>query len=396
MKNPKSTIFYASARKKNLDQFVIPAFHKVLEMLPKDMRPVYTTDKFKFANGSIITTIGLDLVPDGGRGNTMDLYIFEEAGFIGKLDYVYSSVVLPAMRRRPNGKILMISTPPESRAHPFSDFCQKSAEEGCYLKLPVTETGATEEEIEKYRRECLTETDFLREFMCEFVTDETLAVIPELTNGVLRNITRKYDRPGWFIPFVAGDLGFQDHTAFLFGYYDYKSELIVIEKEWSINRSTTEIICREVKKIERELWGTPAKGSEINRVVDGTAQQINDMCVTHSFNCRLPRKTDLIGRVNSLRELIKNEKVLFNEELKITPLHSQTALWVNVEKKRFAKGRGHHFDALAALIYFCEDINRYDDPEPWGWNYDGSKQYWKNYHRTPEYKEEQTILDIFT
>ena len=396
IRHPGSTIFYASSKKKNLDQFVLPSFNKIIELLPKDVQPEYTIGKYKFRNGSTINTIGLDLVPDGGRGNTMDLYIFEEAGFINKLDYVYSSVVLPAMRRREHGKILMVSTPPETPQHPFKDFCVKASESGNYLCLPVTETDATEEQIARYEDECLTRTDFLREYMCEFVTDETLAVVPELTNAKLKNITRQEIRPGWFIPFVAGDLGYQDHTAFIFGYYDYRKHLIVIEKEWTINRSTTEYICEKVKEIELELWGKPSTpDKEPQRVVDGTSQQINDMCVTHEFNCRLPKKTDLIGRVNGLRELVKNEKIVFSPKLQVTPLHTQTATWTNVKKRIFAQGRGHHFDALAALIYFCEDINRYDDPRPYDWNYDGTKQYWKNAHNTPEYQEEKIIKDLF-
>ena len=395
IRNPKSAIFYASSKKKNLDQFVLPSFNKIIDELPTDIKPEYTTGKYKFKNGSTINTIGLDLVPDGGRGNTMDFYIFEEAGFISKLDYVYSSVVIPAMRRRELGKVLMVSTPPESPEHPFKDFCIKASTTDNYLCLPVTDTDATPEQIERYEKECLTRTDFLREYMCEFVTDETLAVIPELTNEKLRKITRNVIRPGWFIPFVAGDLGFQDHTAFLFGYYDYKQHYIVIEREWSINRSTTEIICAKVKEIEKELWGLTKSGKEPQRVVDGTSQQINDMCATHNFHCRLPRKTDLIGRVNSLRELIKNERIIFSENLKTTPLHSQTALWTNIQKRKFAQGRGHHFDALAALIYFSEDINRYDNPEPWGWDYSETTQYWKNYNNTPEYKEEQVFKGLF-
>ena len=399
LRHPKAVIFYASAKKKNLDQFVLPSFNKIIDYLPKDIKPSFVNGKYTFKNGSTINTIGLDLVPDGGRGNTMDFYVFEEAGFINKLDYVYSSVVLPAMRRREKGKILMVSTPPESPEHPFKHFCLKAAETGNYLCLPVTDTDATPEQILRYEEECLTRTDFLREYMCEFVTDETLAVIPELTNEKIKEITRKHIRPGWFIPFVSGDLGYQDHTAFIFGYYDYKTGLIVVEKEWSINRSTTEIICQKVKEIELQLWGTPhtrAKSREISRVVDGTAQQIADMCSTHDFACRLPRKTDLVGRVNGLRETIKNNRIVFDPSLKTTPLHTQTALWTNVQKKKFAQGRGHHYDALAALIYFCEDINKYDNPEPWGWSYDGSKQYWKNYHNSPEYAEEEFVRGLFT
>jgi hypothetical protein len=72
-----------------------------------------------FPNGSRIKLVGLDKNPNGLRGNTLDLIVIDECGFVTNLDYIYKSVIIPATLHRPNCKIIMISTPPSTPAHPL-------------------------------------------------------------------------------------------------------------------------------------------------------------------------------------------------------------------------------------------------------------------------------------
>ena len=92
-----------------------------------------------FPNDSIIKLVGLDKNPNGLRGNTLDLIIIDECGFVGNLDYVYKSVIIPATTHRPEAKIILISTPPSTPAHSFLDYAQKAEQEEAYRMFTIFE-----------------------------------------------------------------------------------------------------------------------------------------------------------------------------------------------------------------------------------------------------------------
>jgi phage FluMu gp28-like protein len=175
-------IIFATALAKDVEEIILPAFKVLLSDCPEEMRPGYLSSKkkFLFPNGSSIVLAGLDRNPDGIRGRFCDLFVFDEAAFIDNLDYLYSSVVIPMFKGRKNAIAIMISTPPRTPAHPFQSFCQKAELENAYIKMTINDDPLTsEEEKQEFKKECLTETDWRREYLCEFITDENLAVIPE-------------------------------------------------------------------------------------------------------------------------------------------------------------------------------------------------------------------------
>ena len=114
LSKPKQKIKFASAFANDLEEIIIPAFNFLLEDCPSELIPEWQVSrkKFIFKNGSEIQLIGLDRNPNGPRGQFCDLFIFEEAGFINRLDYLYSAVVIPMFKGRPDAMVIMKSTPP--------------------------------------------------------------------------------------------------------------------------------------------------------------------------------------------------------------------------------------------------------------------------------------------
>jgi len=139
LKKSKSRVKYATAFHTDLVEFILPTFNAVLEFCPASIKPTFKVQgsKWVFPNGSEIKLIGLDKNPNAIRGNVIDLIIIDEAGFVEKLQYIYESIIIPATLHRPNCKIIFISTPPSTPAHPFGDFIQRAEVENSYVKLTI-------------------------------------------------------------------------------------------------------------------------------------------------------------------------------------------------------------------------------------------------------------------
>jgi phage FluMu gp28-like protein len=108
LSTPKAQIRYGAAFQSDLVDFIIPAFEKVIEDAPDECKPKRVGHFYIFPNGSRIKLVGLDKNPNGLRGNTLDLIIIDECGFVTNLDYIYKSVIIPATLHRPNCKIIFI------------------------------------------------------------------------------------------------------------------------------------------------------------------------------------------------------------------------------------------------------------------------------------------------
>ena len=102
-----------------LDKILMPRVNQIFQFLPDDLVPQRRQDSWTFHNGS---TIRLDGVSVGRgvriRGDAVHLAIIDECRDITDLEQLVSSHIAP-MFTTTNGRLIMISTPPESPAHSF-------------------------------------------------------------------------------------------------------------------------------------------------------------------------------------------------------------------------------------------------------------------------------------
>lgn len=383
-KNDQPRIKYAAATKLELKEFALPAMDSILRDCPADIAPVYkaTESKFVFPNGAEIQLIGLDKRPDGGRGNYCDLYIFEEAGFIDNLPYLYGSVVLPMTLRRPGAKVIMISTPPRTPAHPFQEFCERAQKQNAYVELNILSNPMlTPEEVAEAKAECLDESEWLREYMCQFVVDANRAIIPEFTPDLVGTI----ERPSYFNylhRYVTMDLGVKiDLTAIIYGYWEPKIRKLIIEDEAEINGpEMTTIGLRDLLiRKEQELWRDPRNGEPISvhkRISDSdNPLLIQDLGNLHNIYFWPTGKDSLSAMVNELRVLVKNGQILINPKCLKTIGCLKYGIWNN-KRSGFDRSRLYgHFDHLAALIYMVRNLDQHTDPVPDLINPNPSKQH---------------------
>lgn len=364
---PKGRIKVASAFLKDVEEFIVPAFDLVMDDMPDEMRPKWNESKkkYRFSNGAEIQIVGLDRNPNAGRGNYCDLYVFEEAAFIKNLKYLYSSVVVPMTMYRKDARVLMITTPPQSPDHDIVDFCLKAKREDAYVELDIYKNPmVTPELIEEYKNECLTETDWLREYLCQFVTDKTKAILPEMLGYDYR---RKPGRPEHYAllhKYVGMDLGVRDLNVTLFAYYDFQRAKLVVEREHVISgpEMTTPLLHSQLSAIEMELWD----GKEpYKRVADNNNPLLLlDLGSIHNMFFHSTSKDELHAMVNHLRVWIQQGRIEIDESCKTLIDSLKFGIW-NDNRTEFARSKSlGHYDALAALMYMVRNIDEATNPIP--------------------------------
>ena len=361
----------ASAFLKDVEEFIVPAFDLVMDDMPDDLRPKWNESKkkFRFKNGAEIQLVGLDRNPNAGRGNYCDLYVFEEAAFIKDLKYLYSSIVVPMTMYRKGARVLMITTPPQSPDHDILDFCIKAKRENAYVELDIYKNPmVTPDMIEEYKKECLTETDWLREYLCQFVTDKSKAILPEMLGYNYKRgpVCENYK---YFHKYVSMDLGVRDLNVTLFAYYDFTRGKIVIEREHVMSgpSMTTPILHKELSAIELELW-RDEKGKPITpykRVADNNNPLLLlDLGSIHNMYFHSTSKDNLHAMVNTLRVWINQGRLEIDESCKVLIDSLKYGIW-NDSRTEFARSKTlGHYDALASLMYLVRNIDEETNPIP--------------------------------
>lgn len=386
IKIPKAQIRYGAAFQTDLVDFIIPAFEKIFEDAPESVKGRKVGNYYRFPNGSRIKLVGLDKNPNGLRGNTLDLIIIDECGFVTNLDYIYKSIIIPATLHRPNCKIVLISTPPATPAHPFVDYVQKAEVEGAYVKLDIfTNPLITPDDIERMAQEMggRNSTTFRRECLCEFITDSDLAIIPEWHDKFVQDIPRD-EFYGYYHKYDGMDLGVKDLTAAIFGYYDFKRASLIVEDEIEMSGPSmnTKILVGAIKQKEKELWDNvepdPSDATKTieKRDINGNPIPfrrisdnnwpilIQDLSSIHSLTFIETTKDNLEAMINEVRLMVQAGQIIIHPRCKKLIGCMRYGVWDN-KKKAFARSTVYgHFDHLAALIYLVRNLARHTNPVP--------------------------------
>ncbi len=400
IKTPKSQIRYGAAFQTDLIDFIIPAFDKIFEDAPDEVKGKKVGHYYLFPNGSRIKLVGLDKNPNGLRGNTLDLIIIDECGFVTNLDYIYKSIIIPATLHRPNCKIILISTPPSTPAHPFVDYVQKAEIEGSYVKLDIyTNPLISIGDIERMAQEMggKGSTTFRRECLCEFVTDSDLAIIPEWDDKYIQAI-EKDEWYQYYHKYVGMDLGVKDLNANIYGYYDFKRAALILEDEGTMSGPSmnTLLLKGAIRAKEKELWDNmepdPKDSTRevekrdfnnnpipFRRVSDNNwPLLIQDLSSLHSLTFIETTKDNLEAMINEVRLMVQAGQIIIHPRCQKLIGCLRYGVWDN-KKKAFARSTVYgHFDHLAALVYLVRNLAKHTNPIPASHGFENHKAWMGN------------------
>jgi hypothetical protein len=281
----------------------------------------------------------------------LDLIILDEVGFTSNLDYIYKSVIIPATTHRPDAKIILISTPPSTPAHAFLDYAQRAEVEGGYAMFTIYDNPMIDEAtIERLKKESGGEhtTTFRREYLCEFITDTDLAIIPEWHDNCIQDIPRD-EYYSYYHKYVGMDLGVKDFTALIFGYYDFKQAKLIIEDEFKMHGPTmnTEKLVAEIKAKELELWETQVPFRRISD--NNNLHLLQDFSYLHNLVFTATNKDTLEAMINEVRIMVAAGQIIIHPRCKQLIGCLKYGVWT-MKKDKFARSSVYgHFDSLAWL-----------------------------------------------
>jgi hypothetical protein len=407
---------YCAPSKLHGRTFVIPAFDWVARRVPAEMRPRFDVLNtcWRWPDGSVCYLGSAESMGDieAQVGTDCDVAVVDEAGkwSMGLLGHWITSVITSQFMTRKWGKILVASTPPLTPAHDLTPLRKKSISDGFYAKYTIDDLDHIDEETKAAVIKAVYEgidggeggiTAVLRELFCEHVTEDTMAIIPEMRHvkdeavaRVIERMVARYpmltsmaerlsaskgtiieelERPEHFDCYVVADFGFSDLTVVLFAYYDFKRALLCIEDELVFKGKSGIDVARDTMKKRHELWGiakTPrAQIADVSlQVVADMAQAtINDRIAGQSAMCvwGAVEKTDADAALNTARAMISERRVRIDPRCVTLIDHLSNGVWANGRKTTFDRSAAYgHFDAIDAFKYLVRHVDWKRNPTP--------------------------------
>lgn len=368
VRKPNAQVRYAAPTAKALRKIVQPNLRKVLADCPVGLRPKWSTleQEYRFPNGSTLAIAGCDAQRyEDLRGTESDEIYMDEVGFIDDLDYILNDVLMPQVQHT-GGKVILVSTPARSPSHPSVKLALRHMQAGRYFSCTVWDgprqtreqkeaffkTIASGEPLESFYQTSM----FRREYMAEFVVDEERAVIPEWTKKRQLELVREVPMPDRYDAYVGIDLGWRDGSAFVLGYWDFKSACLVITDEHLAFRTPIDQFQEKCLSIEQNRLGTKTP----IRVIDHESLVIAELN-RRKYYVREAVKRDKELSINLLRELIRDGKFVLHPRCKQLNAQLTGTVW-NQQRTSFERDANGHGDLLDALIYLNRIIPRNKDP----------------------------------
>lgn len=364
-------------------QFVMPVFDAVSRMVPEDCRPKFDGKDvcWRWPNGGVCYLGSAESMADAEAqvGTTCDLAIPDEAGKypMGILSHLIRSVYGWQFATAPHGRIFIPSTPPLTPAHELKKIRDRCFLNGNYSRYTIDDCDhISTEQRAKLIKQIFDEeggdTAVRREAYCEYVTDETMAVIPEMRHAK-EWISDVGERPEYFDCYVVGDFGFSDLTVVLFAYYDFARAVLVVEDELVFRGKSGIEVARGVMKKRHELWGIHKQ--PMCQLADVDPQVIADMAESTRYDVVAGQraacvfgaveKTDADAALNTARRMISEKRVRIHPRCVVTLDHLHNGVWASGRKTTFDRSDLYgHFDAIDAFKYLVRHVDWRRNPAP--------------------------------
>lgn len=380
----------------DLEEIYHPMQDEILEDCPDDIRPVWQQKRGRGhywfpSTDSRLFLFGVDAKNyKKGRGKKSHLSVVDEAAACepscedGVNGYV-NSILVP-QTFGVNGRIVIATTPPESPGHPSAKLkaaCR--AVPGAYVKRTLDDNAAYfgADVVREYEREQggRDTTAFRREYLCEWIVDESRAAVPEWEAHRDRVVV-PVTAPEWFHPLVAMDVGFTpDPTHVLFGAWDFQRAKLLVWDEFYEQNALTSKIAEGVKAKERAWW--PWMDGEMEQTRDGgyirepwrkerrrlfrysdtDLRLIGDLASMHEMAFQPTAKDNKEAQVNELRMLVREEKIEIDPRCTHLISSLETTIW-NKQRTEWERTSMGHGDGVDALIYMLRNAPRHLNPYP--------------------------------
>lgn len=379
-----------------------------LATCPTNLRPYRDGYDWVYPGGSRMVVMGTDAQTfRRGRGfSRVEREVRDEFGFYQDSDAVEAALnaglMVPGLSGKP-GRCWRVSTPAESSAHPSKLLVDAAKAIGRYeletfYDNPRVDPEATIrkecERLNMTRAELLASTWFRREYLGEWVTEESRAAVPAWTDEVAKECTLEWERPLHFHGYTGHDWGGQtgDPHAGLFGYVDFAASKLIIEHEHEKRGIDTAQLCAAWKAKEVEAWGERSWDGTLwgagyfdrntrslpeflrpaiieagpsqpwLRVCDNDEQLQKDMMVA-GYAMLTTAKDDKHLMVDALNVLVRQRRIIVHPRCRRLLEQLRSTLW-NEKRSQWVRTDKDHGDLIDCLVYITRNVAWHVDPRP--------------------------------
>lgn len=415
LRTPLAQVKYASQDQKSARAIVFPQMDLLLQDCPDELMPRFRPQDGLYYfphNGARLTIAGAEKSHVRKlRGQRANLIIVDEGAFIDELERLLFSVLYPQTTTT-RGNLLVATTPAESAGHYSTHLAQLCKSDGRYQKRTIWDSCRISEAekleiMDGYGGE--QSTRFRREYLCEFVTDAENAVVPEFDEKAEAELVRPIEPPEYFDAYTALDGGFTDAAGAVFGFADYKTATLSIQRDWAERGALGSEIAEDVGQIENELWRDYAEKFHTIRVeqrpkiphlrvMDVDPRLAAEFLRNHGqawqpFEKQPGYKQAVVNRFN---DFIRQRRLRIDPSCKTLIRQLHNATWA-VNRKSFKRDSvDAHYDVLDAAVGLLERVDFSHNPWPpppanLATNYFTQDEV----HRRGLSETEQTLADAF-
>jgi hypothetical protein len=392
----------AAPSEKHLEKFVRPTIEAICADAPPGFAPHFDrqASEYKFPNGSVISLHGCDT--DGkisrmGRGPAAHGVLFEEAGEIPNLERavkVTSPQLLSTRKLAHSGWMLFVGTPPESPAHYFVEICRRYAQDGREIHFTIYDGHYSQAELDAFLEEDADgmpleeyrqSENYRREWLGELIGDPSRMVLRFATEANLQACVERYRalggrRPSHFVVYESLDVGWEDWTFWLLGWWHHAQQTLVVEKELVYrNGFKRDELAKDIISAEKAFLGesrrAPYQGlsAEPRRWSDYAPELLSELAAEYDLVFSPTAKDDRDTAINQCDRMIpgygSGGKLAINPECRELLVQMPSAIW-NKQRTDFARNavkRHGHYDGVATLVYMSRNVVRTEDPVPPGY-----------------------------
>jgi hypothetical protein len=360
--HPKHNVLFLAPHRAQLQHIMLPKLNFVFQFLPDDLLPHKSVMTWTFPNGSLLRLDGVSMGHGARtRGDTMHLIVMDECRDIDQLQNVIDSHVSPLLTTT-HGKLIMISTPPESPLHAMTDFYIRNAVvsgdlyKATYKDNPLLSTKRLRYLLTVQFPNGEENHIFRREYMADWsVTDPERRVVREWNVAFNDEFFEKNRTPPNPVrPYIGLDFAHTDPCGIVGGYLDYIEGCLVITHEWVERKMNTDEVGMKIMEIEAKLKEELPGAIEPLRIMDIDPALSHDLF--SRFNLRFEpafKVPSILTMLNRLRVAILQGRVRVHP--RCTQLRFQLAAGVFKSKpgstEYLRTEKGGHLDLIDALKY---------------------------------------------
>lgn len=412
IRNPGVQTAYVAPVEKGLADYISPIISTVFHDCPDDLLPRYR-EKFNdllYPNGSRTVFNGCNMRQYRYmRGQKLALATVDEMSEVDDLEAAVDDVLFPAVWDS-HGEMVLSGTPPviPSPDNPVMRYVHTAKINASYFHATVYDAGYSEDEIAEAMREVGIDgkdsTRFRREFMAEFVRDESAVIVPEF-NEKMHVLC--LPRPVYYDLLYKGsgaDLGVADKTIEVFGHYDFPTSRVVLEREFYIEGAEvrTDIFAEKHSSSLADLgWVSDKRYTGWSD--NSNLMLLNDLNALHKIVINATDKENKAEWLNLLRIMFKQGRIVIDPSCTLLIATLNGAFWKDALKKDYGRSKAlGHMDALDALIYFIRNLNMSTNPFPINYNLGAGKIYDiadhiypENWNKIPHTDEGRVLAQVF-